>query len=119
MLRRVYIQDANELETEIQEGEAPMSQEQQDYYKNIIGDGQGRVSVGRDMSEMDYGSGGKVFVSVSLVCDQSAGGLSSAINLAAQMADSFIVYHHQQMKERCIQIGLLKPVPTNGRPQQY
>ena len=86
-----------------------MSQQQQDYYKAIIGDGLARVSVGRDMSEMDLGSGGKVFVSVSLVCNQDAQTVNYAVGLAAQIADYQIEQHFQQMKQRCEAMGLLKP----------
>lgn len=116
-VRRVYIENAKEIDNEISEGEAPMSDQQQDYYKGVIGDGQARISVGRDMSEMDYGSGGKVFISVSLACDQSSAGISQAVQLAAQMADYFVDQHYQQMKQRCMQLQLLKPAATNGRPQ--
>lgn len=116
-VRRVYIKDQDEESNEILEGEVPMSNEQQDYYKGVIGDGVARVTVGRDMSEMDYGSGGKVFVSVSLACDQSEPGISAAVGLAARLADYFVEQHYLQMKQRCQAIGLLKPVHTNGRPQ--
>ncbi len=116
-IRHVYMKEGNELDNWIQEGEAPMNQQQQDYYKAVIGDAQARVTVGRDMSEMDYGSGGKVFISVSLACDQSAGGISQAAMLAAQMADYYVVDHFQQMKARCLQLQLLKPAHTEGRPQ--
>ncbi len=92
-----------------------MTQQQQDVYKSLIGDGQARVSVGREMSESDYGSGGKAFVSVSLACDQSANGISGAINLASQVADFFVTEHHKQVKQRCIEMGLLKD-PNAGRP---
>lgn len=116
-VRRSYIKNKLEVDNEVLEGEVPMTQEQQDYYKQVIGDGQGRISVGRDMSEMAFGSGGKVFVSVSLACDQSSAGIMNAIGLAASMADYYIALHHQQMKERCVQMGLLKPAPISGMPQ--
>ncbi len=116
-VRRVYVQNKNEIDSEISEGEAPMSEQQQDQYKGIIGDGQARVAVGRDMSEMDFGSGGKVFISVSLACDQSATGISWAAGLAAQMADYFVEQHYQQMKQRCINLRLLKPAVPGERPQ--
>lgn len=116
-VRRVYYADKGvEVDNEVLEGEVPMSQEQQDQYKAVIGDGQARVSVGRDMSDMNYGSGGKVFVSVSLACDQSAAAVQYAVGLAAQAADYYVEQHFQQMKQRCFALGLLKP-PTDGRPQ--
>lgn len=116
-VRRIYMNNGREVDSEVEEGEAPMSEAQQDQYKAVIGDAQARVSVGRDMSEMDYGSGGKVFISVSLVCDQSQAGISYAVGLAAQMADYFVEQHYQQMRSRCHAIGLLEQPHTNGRPQ--
>jgi len=116
-VRRVYIRDKQEVNSEILEGEVPMSQEQQDYYKGVIGDGQARVSVGRDLSELDFGSGGKVFVSVSLTCDQSQAGVTQAIQLASQMAGYYVEQHLHEVKQRCVVLGLLKPtVDPNARP---
>lgn len=116
-VRRVYVRDGIPNGSEISEGDAPMTEIQQDYYKNVIGDGQARVTIGRDMSEMDYGSGGKVFISVSLACDQSAAGIQAAAGLGAQMADYFVSQHYQEMKQRCLQLGLLEVKPVAARPQ--
>lgn len=93
-----------------------MSQEQQDSYRAIIGNGQAKVTVGRDMSEMDFGSGGKVFVSVSLSCDQSQLGIMQAAGLAAAAADYFVDMHFKQMKQKCVEMHLLKPAQPE-RPQ--
>jgi hypothetical protein len=118
-VRRTYVQNNKEVENEILEGEVEMNQQQQDEYKMIIGDAQARVSVGRDLAEMDYGSGGKVFVSVSLTCDQSHQGIARAVQLAAYMADGFVAQHYQEMKSRCTQLGILKtPAPLNS-PGNY
>lgn len=114
-VRRVYSKNSNDVDNEVLEGEVPMSQQQQDYYKAVVGDGLARVSVGRDMSEMDFGSGGKVFVSVSLVCNQDAQTINYAVGLAASIADYQVEQHFQQMKQRCEAMGLLKPVAP-GRP---
>lgn len=117
-VRRVYIRNKTELESEILEGEVPMSQEQQDQYKAVIGDGLARVSVGRDLSESDYGSGCKAFVSVSLVCDQSASAINYAVSLADQMATFYVEKHLNEARQRCYGMGLLKPpVDPSLRPQ--
>jgi len=118
VVRRVYVRDKQEIENEISEGEVPMTQQQQDQYKLVIGDGLARIAVGRDLSDTDYGSGGKAFVSVSLACDQSAAGISSAIVLAQQMADYYVEQHIQAVRQKCYQLNLLKPpADPNARPQ--
>lgn len=118
VVRRVYVRDKQEIGSEISEGEVPMTQQQQDHYKSIIGDGQARITVGRDLSDTDYGSGGKAFVSVSLTCDQSSAGISGAIQLAQQMADYYIEQHLGQVRQKCYQLQLLKPpADPNARPQ--
>lgn len=116
-VRQVFYKNSHEMDNYISEGDLPMSQEQQDQYKAIIGDGQGRITIGRDMSEMNFGSGGKVFVSVSLTCDQSYAGIAAAVGLAAQAADYFVETHYQQMKQRCLSLGLLETKPASARPQ--
>lgn len=118
-VRRVYTMNKQEVESEILEGEVPMTQQIQDEYKNILGDAQARISIGRDLSELDFGSGGKVFVSVSLACDQSQAGIARAIQLADYLATGFVQQHFQEMRNRCVQIGLLKPPVATGSGPQY
>lgn len=115
-VRRSYIQNKEQVELELLEGEVPMSQEQQDAYKSIIGDAKAKVTVSREMGELDYGSGGKVFVAVTLTCDQSAQGLQYGIGYAAQLADQVISQHHSEMKQKCISMGILKNGAQAGRP---
>jgi hypothetical protein len=94
---------------QVYEGDAVMNQVQQDYYKDIVGDGQARVTVGRDLAEKDYGNGGGVFVNVSLACDQSQAAISQAIQLAYQVADGAVWHYQQQVKQELINRGILKP----------
>jgi len=96
------------LDHGIYEGEATMTQQQQDLYKNIIGDGLAKVSVGRDLSEKDYGNGGGVLVNVTLVCDQSQAALSQAVQLAYQIADGAVWHYQQQVKQELINRGMLR-----------
>lgn len=90
------------------EGDAPMSQEQQDQYKAIIGDGLAKVTIGRDLGEKDFGSGGGVIVNITLTCDQSQGMINHAIALAHQLADSACWHYHQQLKNQLLQAGILR-----------
>ena len=96
------------VEHGIYEGGAQMSQQQEDLYKTLIGDGNARITVGRDLGEKDYGNGGGVFVNVSLVCDQSQAAMSRAIALAYELADGACWYYQNQVKQGLISRGILK-----------
>lgn len=115
LVRRVYVQDKQEVSSEVAEEEVPMTQAQQDHYKSIIGDGLSRVSVSRDLSEMDFGSGGKVFVSVSLACDQSQAGITRAVELASGIAKWYVEQQLGEVRQQCYTLGLLKD--PGQRPQ--
>lgn len=92
---------------ELYEGEAVMSQDQQDYYKSLVGDGLSKVTVARDNGEKDFGNGGGVMVSVTLTCDQSQDKIRDSITLAHQIADSFTWYYQNQLKQQLVQAGIL------------
>lgn len=94
---------------DVYEGEAKMSQQQQDAYKMLVGDGKARVTVSRELSEADYGNGGKVFVSVTLACDQSQQVINQAVNLAHQVAEGAAFHYHGVMRSQLEQRGMLKP----------
>lgn len=85
-----------------------MSQQQQDRFKALIGDGLGKVTIGRDLGEKDFGSGGGVFVNVTLTCDQSEAGLRAAIPLAYEIADSYVWHYQRQLKQQLLAEGILK-----------
>jgi hypothetical protein len=76
--------EGRESDHSIYDGEAIMSQEQQDRYKALIGDGLSKVTVASELAEKDYGSGGSVVVSVTLTCDQSEPIIGAAIGLAVR-----------------------------------
>lgn len=104
-----YIVNKQEVDHDLLEGEVPMSQAQQDAYKGIIGDGNAKVTLSRELSESSFGNGGKVFVSVTLTCDQSQQGLSAAVSLAQSCADHFIWQHHAELRNQLVSRGILKP----------
>lgn len=89
-------------------GEARMTQEQQDHYKHLIGDGRARIGVHADLAEKDYGSGGGITVTVSLTCDQSEPIVKQAIALAHQIAEGAAWYYQAQLKEKLLRNGILK-----------
>lgn len=93
----------------VYEGQVIMSQEQQDRYKAIIGDGLAKVTVGADFSEKDYGNGGGVMVSVALTCDQSEAATRTAIALANEIASNYAWHYRCQLKQQLVQAGVLKP----------
>jgi len=96
------------LDHGIYEGEASMNPQQQDLYKNLIGDGLAKVSVGRDLAEKDYGNGGGVLVNVTLTCDQSQAALNQAVQLAYQIADGAVWHYQAQVKQELINRGMLR-----------
>ncbi len=83
-----------------------MSTPQQDYYKSLVGDGLAKVTVSKELSEMSYGNGGKVMVSVSLTCDQSQAGVNGAAGLADQLAVYYLSQHFDQMRGIVSQKGI-------------
>lgn len=90
------------------EGDVIMSQEQQERFKALIGDGLSKVTVSRDLGEKDFGSGGGVIVSVTLTCDQSEASVHNAINLAHEVANKHAWYYQQMLKQQLLQSGILK-----------
>ncbi len=92
----------------VYEGEATMTPQQQDQYQAILGDQKARVSVGRDLTEKDFGSGGGIMVNVTLTCGQSKPEIEAAIALAQQMADGAAWYYQGQIKSKLLQAGILK-----------
>lgn len=85
-----------------------MSQVQQDRYKSLVGDGLSKVTVGKDLGEKDFGSGGGVIVSVTLTCDQSEQAVTLAIALAYEVADNHAWHYQQKLKQQLLQSGILK-----------
>ena len=86
-----------------------MTAQQQDLFKEIVGNGLSKVSVGRDLGEKDFGSGGGVMINVTLTCDQSAEKIAMAIDLAYKTADSYCWHYQNQIKQQLIQTGILHP----------
>lgn len=103
-----YYQDKAVVGHDVFEGEVTMTQPQQDSYKQLLGDEKASVTASKELSESDYGNGGKVFVSVSLTIDQSQGALESGIAWAKMLADQKAWEHHAEMKQQLVQRGILK-----------
>lgn len=99
----------SQLDHFVYEGEVRMAQAQQDYYKQLIGDGLSKVTVSRDETVKDWGNGGGVLVTVTLVCDQSEQGVQAAISLAYTIADGAVKYYSPQIKQDLTDRGILKP----------
>lgn len=62
---------------------------QMDKYKELIGDGQARVSVSADMALKEFGSGAGAMVTVSLSCNQDHVTIDKAVALAGEMAREY------------------------------
>lgn len=104
-----YYQNKVEVGQDVLEGEVEMSQEQQDGYKQLIGDGLAEIVVSREISEMSYGNGGKVFVSVKLTVDQSAAGINAGEAWAKAFAHQKIWEAHGEMRQQLVDRGIIKP----------
>ncbi len=90
------------------EGEAQMNQQQADAYQGLVGNGQAKVTVSKELSESDYGSGGKVMVSVTLTCDQSYNVIHGAVQLADQVTTYWVDQHHNSMRQLINSKGIIK-----------
>lgn len=53
-----------------------------DAFTDLVGDGNGRISVTMNRKDMDFGTGFGASVTTSLTCDQSAEGLEDGFMLA-------------------------------------
>lgn len=109
-IHRSYTERGREVYQDFYEGEPNMSQQQLEDLKQVIGDGQGRVTVSKTFAEKDFGTGGDVFVSVSLACDQSHAGLTKAIDMASYYSKDAAMRHHTDLKQTLVQMGIIKPV---------
>jgi hypothetical protein len=92
----------------VYEGAVDMSDKEIDAYKKLIGDGKSSVTASRDLSEMHFGSGGKVFVSVTLTVDQSMQGIETGIYWASDLVERKIWEAHAEMKKKLTERGILK-----------
>lgn len=102
-------QGKKEVLYEVLEEEVPMSQQDKDAYAQLVGDGNARITVSREASESSYGTGGKVFVSVSLACHQDQKYIESAIGFATSLADHYMEKHYNELQQKLVQMGVLKP----------
>ena len=107
-IERRYYQNDKLVDREVYEGEVTMDPQQKDYYKQLIGDGKGSITAGRPLGHKDFGTGGDVFVSVTLTCDQSEPGLNAAIDYAKYLAETKLWQHFEELKQQLIQRGILK-----------
>lgn len=103
--------DKNKTEVlyEVLETEVPMSSQQQDSYSQIVGDGNAKITISREVSESSYGSGGKVFVAITLTCHQAQAHIDTAVTMAKQLADYYAEQHWHELKAKLVQLGITAP----------
>ena len=92
----------------IYEGEIPMSEQEQEALKSLLGDGGASVTVSREIGEMSYGNGGKCFASVTIKCDLSQAGIEAAQGWAAHFASKFVETQHGEMKAQVQRLGIIQ-----------
>jgi hypothetical protein len=93
-------QNDQEVLYEILETEAPMSQEQQDAYAQIIGDGKAKVTVSRSISEKNFGTGREAFVAVTITVHQSEEHIRYGAVLCKNVCDSTLEADWLELKKR-------------------
>ena len=91
----------------IYEGELPMADQQQANLKSFVGDAQAKVTASRELSQSDYGTGGKVFVAVTLTCDQSPDAIDSAAQWASYLASKHAQEQHGQLVVQLQSLGII------------
>jgi len=80
--------------------------EMADVLRRLVGDGKGKVSVGVDMSEKDFGNGFGASVMVTLTCDQSGEGVYNAGAEAGEIAKALL---REKYVEMDIEFEKVKP----------
>lgn len=105
------VENERDVSHDVYEGEVRMSQEQQDHYQQLIGDAQASITVSRELSEADYGNGGKIFVSVTLRCHQSEAYINAAVAYASKMAEDKVWEYHAALRNQLLVKGIIKPRP--------
>ena len=93
--RRVVIDKIDRPEHSLVfEGELPMSQQEADQIKALLGDGKASVSISKGIGDLNYGSGGNVRVTVTLTCDQSVAGVEGAKAWASHLTANILNEEH-------------------------
>jgi hypothetical protein len=93
---------------DIWEGEVPVADQQNYRLADIVGNGLAKVTVGREMSKNDYGTGGKVFVSVTITCNQDDALVEYAKKCASALAERYVVEEYNSFQQTLYQNGLVK-----------
>ena len=93
----------------VYEGEVPMSQQEADQLKLLLGDGNASVTMGREVGEMSYGNGGKCYARVTIRCDLSQDAVRAAQGWASYLAESIITEEHAKMKAQIALLGINTP----------
>lgn len=84
-----------------------MADQQEANLKAFIGDAQAKVTASRELSQSDYGTGGKVFVAVTLACDQNTDAIDSAARWASYLASKHAQEQHGQLVAQLQNLGIL------------
>jgi uncharacterized protein YggE len=87
-----------------------------DEIKQLIGDGQARVTVSADFGIKDFGTGASAMCSVSLTCGQDTQTIEKAAKLAGDMARD-IAQEQRQRAEQELQAILSQRGAQGGQPR--
>lgn len=88
------------------EGELPMSAEEQDQLKALMGDGKASASIRRTLGEMVFGNGGNCSATVTVTCDQSQEAVKAALWWASYFAGQVVEEELAKVREQVGRLGI-------------
>lgn len=96
--------DNEDVLYETQDMEVPMSQDQQDAYQQVIGDGNAKVTYSREIKVAKFGTSISEFASVSLTCHQSEAHISYTFGLAKTFVETRLENDLPDLEARAVQL---------------
>jgi len=94
--RRVFADDIGAVEEQVLE-KVPLPEDLMTAIQDYVGDGQGRITVSKELStNQDYCKAGS-FVSISLACDNSLEAAEAVHDIAAPYAQKLVEVDHHEM----------------------
>ena len=67
-----------------------------DLLKEILGDGNLKITLGRTFSDKEFGNGGETFMSVTITCNQDKGTALTAADIARQFINEQLPRLHTE-----------------------
>lgn len=111
-LERHLIINDQPTEPEVYEGELQMPDPSlAPTLAGLVGDGKAGVTASCSLSHKSFGTGGDVFVSVSLTCNQDENSIAAAVYHAKTFANYYAEQNLAELQQKLVAMGLLKAQP--------